>query len=46
MGVVIQDVGIEIDAVGPDDRTGLGVNTNLSEVVGVLERTSTPVMRG
>src|ERR1043166_8503679 len=37
MGLVIEDVGIEIDAVGPDNRTGLGVDTNLSEVVGVLE---------
>jgi hypothetical protein len=37
MDLVIEHIGVQIDAVGPDDRPGFSINPNLSEKTGVLK---------
>lgn len=42
MGSVVEHVGIEIRAVGPDDRSRLTIDTDLCEKVRVLKRREHP----
>ena len=34
--IPVQYIGVEVIAVGPNDRTQLGIDTDLSKVVGIL----------